>query len=68
MPKFKILICYHKKTSLFKNTVLVPIHAGRACPDIISKDGMLANNEYKWLCSHMIGDDNGGGIVKIYHV
>ena len=63
MAKFKILICYHKKAPLFKNEVLVPIHAGRACANEASKDGLLPQEEYEWLCSHMIGDDTGGGRI-----
>lgn len=60
MSKIKILVCYHKKAPLFKNEVLVPIFAGKACAFEPSKDGVLPQEEYKWLCSHMIGDDTGG--------
>lgn len=60
MPKIKILVCYHKKAPLFKNEVLVPIHAGRACALEASKDGILTQEEYEWLCHNMIGDDTGG--------
>ena len=61
MAKIKILVCYHKKAPLFKNEVLVPIHAGRACAHETSKDGVLPKEEFEWLCSNMIGDDTRGG-------
>lgn len=61
MSKFKILVCYHKKDPIFKNEVLVPIHAGRACALEASKDGKLPERDYKWLLNNMIGDDTGGG-------
>lgn len=68
MPKFKILVCYHKKDPLFKNEVLVPIHAGRACALEASKDGKLPKEDFDWLYSHMIGDDTGGGQNNVSHL
>lgn len=63
MLKIKILVCYHKKAPLFKNDVLVPIHARRACAFELSKDGYITDDDYGWLCSKMIGDDTGGGRI-----
>ena len=68
MPKIKILVCYHKKAPLFKNEVMVPIHAGRACGLEASKDGDLPKEEYDWLCNNMIGDDTGGEQNNLSHL
>ena len=53
--KIKILIAYHKKSKLFKDDVLTPIHVGRA---IANKNGP----DYQWLIENMIGDDTGDNI------
>ena len=53
--KIKILIAYHKKSKLFKDDILTPIHVGRA---IANKNGP----DYQWLLDNMIGDDTGDNI------
>lgn len=53
--KIKILIAYHKRSTLFKDDVLTPIHVGRA---IANKNGP----DYQWLLDNMIGDDTGDNI------
>lgn len=63
--KIKILVCYHKKDRLFKNDVLVPIHCGRAVAVEKSKDGIISNNDLKWLMANMIGDDTGENISNL---
>lgn len=52
----KILICYHKKSVLLKDSIFTPMHCGRAC----SK----RTPEYRWLKRHMIGDNTGDNISK----
>ena len=57
--KIKLLICYHKPFHLFKDSVLTPIHVGRA--NAIKR--MDHDSEsYKWLMENMIGDDTGDNI------
>lgn len=58
----KILVVYHKQDALRKNSVFVPIHAGRKVAKIKSKDGIISDYELNWLCKHMIGDDTGDNI------
>lgn len=55
----KLLICYHKKSPLFKDEILTPIHVGRAN----AKKRLDPNSEnYKWLMTNLIGDDTGENI------
>ena len=61
----KILVAYHKKAPLYKNEVLVPIHVGRAVAKEKSKDGVISNNDLKWLQDNMIGDDTGDNISEL---
>jgi len=58
MASVKLLICYHKKFPLFKDSVLTPIHVGRALSN--SKN----NPSHSWLVKNMIGDDTGKNISK----
>ena len=57
----KIFVVYHKKSKLFKNSILTPIHVGRAIACDKNNDGVI-RKENKWLLSHMIGDDTGENI------
>ena len=61
----KILVVYHKKDKLFKNDILVPIHAGRAKAFEKSKDGQISKDDYNWLLKNMIGDDTGDNISHL---
>lgn len=61
----KILVCYHKKDTLFKNDILVPIHCGRAVARERSKDGKISSEDYKWLLDNAIGDDTGDNISEL---
>ena len=57
--KIKLLICYHKKSPLFKDDILTPIHVGRAN----AKKRLDPDSEnYKWLMTNLIGDDTGENI------
>ena len=59
--KIKILVCYHKKSSLLEDNILTPIHVGRA---LARKRLDQENDEYEWLIANMIGDDTGDNISK----
>lgn len=61
-PSIKILVAYHKKATLLKNDVLVPIHLGRTLQDTEHKDGKYSQKELTWLYENMIGDDTGDNI------
>ena len=58
----KILIAYHKKTTLFKNDIFIPIHLGRTLKEKETKDGKVLKEDYNWLIENMIGDDTGDNI------
>ena len=58
----KILVAYHKKSPLFKNDIVIPIHAGRAVAKVKSKDGVISDQDFEWLMKNMIGDDTGENI------
>ena len=58
----KILVAYHKKTTLFKNDIFIPIHLGRTLKEKETKDGKILREEYNWLIENMIGDDTGDNI------
>lgn len=61
--RIKILVAYHKKTTLFKNDIFIPIHLGRTLKEKETKDGSMNNEEdYKWMLENMIGDDTGDNI------
>ena len=60
--KVKILVAYHKKDTLYKNEILVPIHCGRTVAYAKSKDGFISEEDYNWLVENLIGDDSGDNI------
>jgi hypothetical protein len=43
MPNTKIIVCYHKKSNILKNEVLLPIHVGKAISNI-EIDGTVGDN------------------------
>lgn len=63
MSKIKLLICYHKPATLFRDEIMTPIHVGRANakkryahdPD---------NKDFRWMLDNMIGDDTGDNISE----
>lgn len=61
----KILVGYHKKATLLKNDIMVPIHLGRAVKNLSDKDGKRSNEELEWLLNNMIGDDTGDNISNL---
>ncbi len=48
----KILVAYHKKAPLPKESYYIPIHAGRAVANSPSKDGALQPGDLEWLLWH----------------
>lgn len=63
--KAKILVSYHKPSTLFKDEVLTPIHLGRALSKEAHKDGQMSDEDFEWLCENMIGDDTGENISHL---
>lgn len=62
LNKIKILVCYHKKDTLFKNEVLTPIHCGRALALERAKTDKNQQKNCEWLLKNTIGDDTGDNI------
>lgn len=62
MPGLKILVSYHKPSTLLKNNIFVPIHLGRCLENKASKDDTDDKFDHEWLSSNMIGDDTGDNI------
>lgn len=60
--KLKILVSYHKPSTLIKNDIFIPIHVGRDLKDKESKDGKINLDDYNWLLENMIGDNTGDNI------
>ncbi|WP_086244790.1 DUF4422 domain-containing protein [Campylobacter devanensis] len=58
----KILIAYHKPAPLIKSDIFVPIHVGRSVAKEASKDGVISDEDLKWLKDNMIRDDTGNNI------
>ncbi|MDY2867842.1 MAG: DUF4422 domain-containing protein [Mesosutterella sp.] len=63
--KLKILVGYHKPAYLLKGDIFVPIHLGRACSSVYSKDGNLSQEDSSWLLGNTIGDDTGENISHL---
>ena len=61
----RILVAYHRKTTLLKNEFVEPIHVGRALSTEISKDGKLSDEDKQWMLDNMIGDDTGDNISSL---
>ena len=55
----KILVSYHKKDGLLKNSVLTPINAGRANAVALGKEN---KPDLPWLLKNTIGDNTGENI------
>lgn len=53
--KLKVLTVYHDESTVFSDSVLIPINAGRALVDPLSEKG-------QWLHKNTIGDDSGENI------
>lgn len=61
MPNVKLLICYHKPATLFKDEIFTPIHVGRANA---RKKATPGDENYQWMLDNMIGDDTGENISE----
>ncbi|HEC1752082.1 TPA: DUF4422 domain-containing protein, partial [Campylobacter lari] len=61
----KILIGYHKKDLILKDSILTPIHLGREIFKQKTKDGFLSNSDYNFMCENMLGDDFGDNISNL---
>lgn len=61
MKNVKLLICYHKPATLFKDEIFTPIHVGRA---IARKKETVGDEKYQWMLDNMIGDDTGENISE----
>lgn len=55
--KLKVLVSYHKPSTLIKNDVFIPIHVGREL-----KNNKISLDSYNWLLDNMIGDNTGDNI------
>ena len=55
----KILLSYHKPDHLFKDSILTPVHAGRA---IALAELSPDDEKLMWLMANTIGDDTGENI------
>src|SRR5574344_637512 len=65
-PLVKIFVSYIKPSFLFKSTILIPIHLGRAVEKEASKDGVMSDADIEWLHKNCIGDnDFEGNISKL---
>lgn len=61
----KLMISYHKPSTLLKDNILTPIHLGRALAKESSKDGCLDDRNLNWMMENMIGDDTGDNISDL---
>ena len=55
--RVNLFMVYHKPSTLYKNKIITPIHAGRDVAFTGSKDGNITIDDYEWLESNMIGDN-----------
>ncbi len=63
-PLIKILVSYIKPSFLFKSEILTPIHLGRAVERENSKDGIVSDDDIKWLHENCIGDNDFEGNIS----
>lgn len=60
----KILVSYIKPAYLYKSNIFVPIHLGRSIENENSKDGIITDDDLKWLHNNCIGDDDFEGNIS----
>ncbi len=65
--KLKILVNYIKPSKLLKSEILVPIHLGREIAKEVSKDGVISEEDLKWLLNNCIGDNDFAGNISSYN-
>lgn len=58
----KIALVTHRSFEIPKNKYLIPIHAGRAIAESVSKDGVINSEELEWLCKNTLADSTGDNI------
>lgn len=56
-PSFRIFVPYHKKSYLYKNDFIIPVHVGRA--QTVKNN---SNKDLEWLLANTLGDDSGDNI------
>lgn len=61
--KFSIFVCYHKKTTLYSNDFIHPIHVGRSLLE--TKVDLDSQKNLLWLKENMIGDNTGENISNL---
>lgn len=62
--RINLFMVYHKPSTLYKNKLITPIHAGRDVAFTGSKDGHITLEDYQWLEHHMIGDNINDNISQ----
>lgn len=60
----KILVFYHKPALLFNNDIITPFHCGRRLGNIPKNSDRISSEEYEWLKTHCLGDDQGENISE----
>ncbi|WP_300680151.1 DUF4422 domain-containing protein [Nocardioides sp.] len=61
MTSIKIVVAYHKPDVLVSDSVLTPVHAGRA----LARQRMAPDNpDLMWLVENTLGDDTGDNISE----
>jgi hypothetical protein len=58
----KIYVAYHRRYNLLEGKYFFPIHVGRAVANKKSKDGLISEEDSRWLKNNLIGDDSGENI------
>jgi hypothetical protein len=58
----KIINVTHRPCRLLNSADILTIHAGRACADEASKDGMLSTEQLEWLRQNTLSDATGDNI------
>lgn len=63
----KILVGYIKPSFLFKSSILIPIHLGRAVEKEKSKDGIISESDLMWLHDNCVSDADSDDNISIYN-
>ena len=61
-PTVKILLAYHKPSTLLKPDIFVPIHVGREIAEKAVANGMASEEDEAWMRENAIGDNTGDNI------
>ncbi len=60
-----IYVGYHRKFPLIKGDFIKPLHVGRDCALVSSKDGKVTQEDFDWLIKNTIGDNTGDNISSM---